>query len=310
MQFHAPPKQPLPPPLRFHLLLHCLVNQRKPHGTFVPATDTRKKGECHYCGKEGHWKTECRKRMADHHKKSQEMGNQASDEDYMFAVDFWDEPLVKNHQSSSKQDIRDEFMLSAYEESHARYGGDFSEDGGEEHLPPQVDNKDRNVGPSDPGHTSNDTQYGSAYNRPTTAISIRGVPAEVTLANMTDTLVAHDIPKLGETQFHFALSILEEHTHRIIIDSGASSHMTGDRTNLQDINPCNKRVVVADGKTTVAKICDTMKIKTKVGTNISLIDVLYIEGMPTTLLSIPALMRSALNASIKFEKTSAQSTME
>ncbi|KAH9118430.1 hypothetical protein LEN26_012104 [Aphanomyces euteiches] len=76
-----------------------------------------KKGKCHYCGKEGHWKSECRKKAADEVKKSQERSNQAIDEDFMFSVHEMDYDTTKcevgeggasqqlRHQNNNGQDM-------------------------------------------------------------------------------------------------------------------------------------------------------------------------------------------------------------
>ncbi|KAH9115866.1 hypothetical protein LEN26_012952 [Aphanomyces euteiches] len=103
-------------------------------------------------------------------------------------------------------------------------------------------------------------------------------------------------------QLNFAMATHEGPNHKIIVDSGASSHITGEGDCLQELKECNRRVIVADGKSVVAKTSGTLKIKSAMGTNITLTDVLLVEGMPTTLLSIPALMRSSLNATVKFSK--------
>ncbi|ETV92805.1 hypothetical protein H310_13018 [Aphanomyces invadans] len=76
--------------------------------------------------------------------------------------------------------------------------------------------------------------------------------------------------------------------HRIVVDSGASAHMTGASEHLFDTKPCNRQVVVANDNVTVATTMGKLNISTPSHTTLTLTDVLLIKGMSTTLLSIPA----------------------
>ncbi|RHY23975.1 hypothetical protein DYB32_009011, partial [Aphanomyces invadans] len=96
-----------------------------------------------------------------------------------------------------------------------------------------------------------------------------------------------------------ALGAMQNH---IVVDSGASSHMTGASHHLHDTSPCDRRVVVANGKSSVATTMGKLNIKTPCGKTITLSDVLLIEGMPMTLMSIPALMNADPKVSVKFQK--------
>ncbi|RHZ02200.1 hypothetical protein DYB35_013100 [Aphanomyces astaci] len=80
--------------------------------------------------------------------------------------------------------------------------------------------------------------------------------------------------------------------HRIIVDSGASTHMTGAATHLYDTRNCHRQVIVANGGVTIATTIGKLNITTPTSKVLTLTDVLLIDGMGTTLMSIPALMRA------------------
>ncbi|RHY05512.1 hypothetical protein DYB25_010150, partial [Aphanomyces astaci] len=87
--------------------------------------------------------------------------------------------------------------------------------------------------------------------------------------------------------------------HRIIVDSGASTHMTGAATHLYDTRNCHRQVIVANGGVTIATTIGKLNITTPTSKVLTLTDVLLIDGMGTTLMSIPALMRA--NKAVKVE---------
>ncbi|ETW07209.1 hypothetical protein H310_01798 [Aphanomyces invadans] len=74
--------------------------------------------------------------------------------------------------------------------------------------------------------------------------------------------------------------------HRIVVDSGASAHMTGASEHL----------------VTVATTMGKLNISTPSRTTLTLTDVLLIKGMSTTLLSIPMLMRANPNVHLEFQQ--------
>ncbi|RHZ01496.1 hypothetical protein DYB35_012601 [Aphanomyces astaci] len=76
-----------------------------------------------------------------------------------------------------------------------------------------------------------------------------------------------------------AISVLNSQ-HQVIVDSGASSHMTGDTSNLRDISDCNRSITVANGTRTVATKKGTMSITTSLGAALHLTDVLLVAGCP------------------------------
>ena len=74
----------------------------------------------------------------------------------------------------------------------------------------------------------------------------------------------------------------------LIIDTGASHHMTGDISllvNLKDVSPCN--VSFADGSTTVSKKLGLLPLSN----HISLYNVLYVPGLNCSLISVSKLLK-------------------
>ncbi|RHY91905.1 hypothetical protein DYB31_007749 [Aphanomyces astaci] len=98
-----------------------------------------------------------------------------------------------------------------------------------------------------------------------------------------------------------AMSVLDS-LHQVIVDSGASSHMTGGAANLQNMTDCNRSITVANGTRTVATKKGTMSITTSLGAALHLTDVLLVDGMPSTLLSIPVLMERNARCGVTFTK--------
>ncbi|RHY73612.1 hypothetical protein DYB34_009614 [Aphanomyces astaci] len=87
--------------------------------------------------------------------------------------------------------------------------------------------------------------------------------------------------------------------HRIIGDSGASMNMTDAATHLYETRDCHRQNIVANGGVTVATTIGKLNITTPTSKVLTLTDVLLIDGMGTTLMSIPALMRA--NKAVKVE---------
>jgi hypothetical protein len=75
----------------------------------------------------------------------------------------------------------------------------------------------------------------------------------------------------------------------IILDSGASCHMTGDDALLTDTTTCRKEVEMANGQTEVALMKGSMAIKTKNGSTLVLKDVLHLKSLTSTLMSAPTI---------------------
>ncbi|KAH9124704.1 hypothetical protein AeMF1_004579 [Aphanomyces euteiches] len=81
----------------------------------------------------------------------------------------------------------------------------------------------------------------------------------------------------------------------IIIDSEASSHMTGGASLLTNVVDCSRTVVVANGARVRATMMGTMRIATSLGTTLMLTEVPLVEGISHTLLSVAAIMRKNSN---------------
>lgn len=76
----------------------------------------------------------------------------------------------------------------------------------------------------------------------------------------------------------------------VIIDTGASHHMTGDISllvDLKDIPSC--KVGFADGSTTFAKKVGVLPLSDR----ISLLDVLYVPDLNCSLISVSKLLRNS-----------------
>ncbi|RHZ29525.1 hypothetical protein DYB26_011138 [Aphanomyces astaci] len=99
-------------------------------------------------------------------------------------------------------------------------------------------------------------------------------------ATVQPTLSAEEVAALRVTVLH----------KEIIVDSGASAHMTGDVDALRDVRDCSRSVTVASGTKTVTTKVGTMTVETSMGMKLKLQDVLVVEGIPSTLMSIPTLM--------------------
>ncbi|KAH9163085.1 hypothetical protein LEN26_000646 [Aphanomyces euteiches] len=88
---------------------------------------------------------------------------------------------------------------------------------------------------------------------------------------------------------------------QIIVDSVASSHMCGNASQLSDIMPCKRTVMVANGNTVEATRKGTLSLQTSHKATLKLHEVLLVEGMPSVLLSVPALMRRNNDCKVSFD---------
>ncbi|RHY09728.1 hypothetical protein DYB26_001869 [Aphanomyces astaci] len=98
-------------------------------------------------------------------------------------------------------------------------------------------------------------------------------------------LTAREQPNSDDAQQDAVVFHTFDFQGQVLMDSGASSHMTGDATNLADVQAYQHAVVVVNGAKTHA---------TKM-------DVLLIDNMPSTLLSVTAMMRANCNFSLTFD---------
>ncbi|RHY22411.1 hypothetical protein DYB32_009514, partial [Aphanomyces invadans] len=132
-----------------------------------------------------------------------------------------------------------------------------------------------------------------------------GEPGEV-LPLRTDPDYRSSKPKDSDNDADMALSAEDCDTrtieHRIVIDSGASTHMTGAPDHLYAKTPCNRQVIVANGGVTTATLMGKLNISTPTPSTLTLTDVLLIKGMTTTLLSVPALMRANPKIRVEFQR--------
>ncbi|RHY24458.1 hypothetical protein DYB32_008843, partial [Aphanomyces invadans] len=100
---------------------------------------------------------------------------------------------------------------------------------------------------------------------------------------------ANVVVAVNEDSLFTVKETIDRPRQRIVMDSGASCHLTGDLNLLYDQEDCARAVVVADGR----KIRITKKGKLKVEgrrTDYVLSDVLYHPSLKNTLISIPRIM--------------------
>lgn len=74
-----------------------------------------------------------------------------------------------------------------------------------------------------------------------------------------------------------------------LLDSGSSSHMTGNRNFLRDIKPCEKKIKIANCDELRATAAGTAELEVIVAgqrQKIDIIDTLYVPGLATNLLSV------------------------
>ncbi len=90
----------------------------------------------------------------------------------------------------------------------------------------------------------------------------------------------------------------EDRTEEIVIDSGVSSHMTGNQDLLYQKDRCRRKVMVANGEIVDVNVKGMLKIKLPTGRYMILRDVLLIRGMTNTLISA-AKMLSKDGATLK-----------
>jgi hypothetical protein len=88
---------------------------------------------------------------------------------------------------------------------------------------------------------------------------------------------------------------------KVIIDSGASDHMTGDVTALTDVQPCYISVMMADGFIVNCTQKGTMRFaipdyERDLYLVIPLLDTLMVPGLQLHLVSVPALNKSGIIA--------------
>ncbi|RHY90224.1 hypothetical protein DYB26_014637, partial [Aphanomyces astaci] len=89
-------------------------------------------------------------------------------------------------------------------------------------------------------------------------------------------------------------------TEKIIIDSGASSHTTGAKDHLYDVAACDRTIIVANGEVANATTMGKLDIDMQNGAKMTLTEVLIIDGMPMTLVSVPALCRRNAACTVSF----------
>ncbi|KAH9093954.1 hypothetical protein Ae201684P_016573 [Aphanomyces euteiches] len=88
----------------------------------------------------------------------------------------------------------------------------------------------------------------------------------------------------------------------IVLDSGASCHLTGDLQYLHEPTPCSRKVLIASGQRLDVKTKGTMKLPGSNGGHIILENVLYDPSFRHTLVSIPKITTESPNMVVTFEQ--------
>ncbi|OQR84114.1 hypothetical protein ACHHYP_13876 [Achlya hypogyna] len=88
-----------------------------------------------------------------------------------------------------------------------------------------------------------------------------------------------------EHETALAVHVLSEMSDNFLLDSGASSHLTGDRSLLHDVHPVERSVAMADGHTVLVTQAGTLRVRGKHGT-VDFSQALLVENLAKTLLSV------------------------
>lgn len=96
------------------------------------------------------------------------------------------------------------------------------------------------------------------------------------------------VPNLGHICYYgYVLTSTSTSSHRWIVDSGATHHVSGSEPLFKPLDPFNCEITLANGSS--API--TGKGDVRLSDNLTLKDVLYAEGFPYNLISVSALIQ-------------------
>ncbi|RHZ01905.1 hypothetical protein DYB35_012500, partial [Aphanomyces astaci] len=121
------------------------------------------------------------------------------------------------------------------------------------------------------------------------------VEDDTTAMDATIMAAFNDDPSCG-----MAATVVSKH---VVVDSGASMHMTNSTDNLTNIQACDRRVVMANGSMSHATKSGDLALQTSCGTQLVLKEVLVVNSMPMTLMSVPALLKSNEDCEVTFKRT-------
>ncbi|RHY44573.1 hypothetical protein DYB30_005064 [Aphanomyces astaci] len=121
------------------------------------------------------------------------------------------------------------------------------------------------------------------------------VEDDTTATDATIMAAFNDDPSCG-----MAVTVVSKH---VVVDSGASMHMTNSTDNLTNIQACDRRVVMANGSMSHATKSGDLALQTSCGTQLVLKEVLVVNSMPMTLMSVPALLKSNEDCEVTFKRT-------
>ncbi|CAK4168069.1 unnamed protein product [Aphanomyces euteiches] len=114
----------------------------------------------------------------------------------------------------------------------------------------------------------------------------------------------------GPEDFCFSLTEVDAETgasgsqggRHIVLDSGASCHLTGDLRHLHEPTPCSRTVITASSHRMDVKIKGKMKLPSPSGGNIVLEGILSYSSFRHTLVSIPKITVDHPNMAVTFEQ--------
>ena len=86
-------------------------------------------------------------------------------------------------------------------------------------------------------------------------------------------------------QFISETNTVEPTTDSWLGDSGATSHITNNSDGMTNKKECSVRVTVSTGEVTIAKLVGDLKLESKSGEKVKLLNVLYVPSLKRNLLS-------------------------
>ncbi|RHY29702.1 hypothetical protein DYB32_004938 [Aphanomyces invadans] len=190
------------------------------------------------------------------------------------------QPVKKSGPSSKDEDSNttNVFMFSAEDLDMSS----LSSNNGNEDMQNNIEYVPEVLGEPDEPTEVNDPTW-SAHTRPRRTINLNRMRYECTFMSRTefDTKSEGDEAMVAHDEGSNSMA------HRIIVDSGASTRMTGASKHLYDRKKCHRQVVqvaqVANGGVTVATTLGKLNIITPNKTVLTLTDVLLVDGMTSTL---------------------------
>ena len=118
--------------------------------------------------------------------------------------------------------------------------------------------------------------------------------------------LVNDAPLASTTPQEVALTVQDQRAPSpgLILDSGATSHMTSDLSLLHDVHPVKRAVYMADGHIVHVTQAGTLRVRGPHNT-VAFGETLHVSTMTTTLLSVPRILASPSHPAVAFSKQAA-----